>query len=42
METIEKLIEEIGEVTCCGCCHDSHDISEQLKRAYELGKSDSI
>ena len=36
--TIEELIKEIGEVGCCGCCWSEHDISEELKRAYELGK----
>ena len=35
--TIEELIEEIGKVGCCGCCVSEHDISNELKRAYELG-----
>ena len=34
---IEELIEEIGSVGCCGCCWKEHDISDELRRAYELG-----
>jgi bacterioferritin-associated ferredoxin len=35
--TLEELIKEIGIIGCCGCCYNDHDISDELKKSYELG-----